>query len=58
MLLATAVAFELLPSERNGALNAYSVWCGTLVIELGILGWMAMRPEGAPAALPPPVRSP
>jgi len=58
LLLATTIAFALLPYERNGTLNAYLVWVGLLLLEIGILAAMAFRRDGAVGPLPPPIRTP
>jgi len=57
-LLAAAITFRLLPSPRNGALNAYLLWIGTLLVEIAILARIVLRGRGEPGPLPAPLRSP
>jgi O-antigen/teichoic acid export membrane protein len=58
LLIATALAFGLLPSRLNGALNAFLLWMSVLVVEIAILARVALGARGEPGVLPPPVRTP
>lgn len=56
MLLGVAISFELLPSDRNGAFNAYLIWNVAVWIEMAILGRAAFgRYPVPPTAAPPPI---
>ena len=58
LILASAVSFDLLPFEDNGALNAYVYWNVTTVVEMAILGRMVRSPREPDGGLPAPLRSP
>jgi len=58
LILSSAIAFDWLVSDRNGALNAYVLWNITLVLELVLLGRAAFSPGMVDESLPPPQRSP
>jgi len=56
-LIASALAFDLLPPTKNGALNSYLMWIGVLLIELSMLAYLFFRDNGA-SDLPAPTRGP
>jgi Na+-driven multidrug efflux pump len=58
LLLASVVPLGLLPFARNGALNAYSIWALSLLLEIAILLRAIRWPGEGAAPLPPPLRSP
>jgi len=59
LLLASALAFALLPSLDNGAWNSMLWWTATLVLEIALLLRAALYPRRPPLAeLPAPLRSP
>ena len=53
-LVAVALAFGLVPPTENGALNAYLLWIGVLLIELAMIVRFLYRPGDG--ALPAPTR--
>jgi Na+-driven multidrug efflux pump len=57
-LLASAVSFRLLASDRNGALNAYVLWTGVMIVELTILLRLILVSKKDGGTLPPPARAP
>jgi len=58
LILASAIAFDWLVSDRNGALNAYVLWLVTLVIEVVLLSRATFSPGMVGNGLPPPQRTP
>ena len=58
LILSSALAFDWSASRENGALNAYVLWLGTLILELALLFRAAFGPGSRDEELPPPVRSP
>jgi len=58
LILSSAIAFDWLVSDKNGALNAYVLWNVTLVVEVVLLSRATFSPGMVDDMLPPPQRSP